>query len=190
MRYDLPEVEGLAGLWGNRVFHCPYCHGWEVRDQLVAVYGCSDRAVHQALLLASLAEDIVLLCEDAAAVSSDQLAHLARAGIRVELRPVRRVAERDDAVHIALTDGSNLVRSAIFVQPSLTLATNLAASLGAGLTDAGTVATDATGLSTVPGLYVAGDAATPVQSVAVASASGARAAYAINAELATSLTPS
>src|SRR3954468_3721574 len=75
MRYDLPEVEGLACLWGKRVFHCPYCHGWEVRDQLVAVYGCSDRAVHQALLLASLAEDIVLLCEDAAAVSSDQLAH-------------------------------------------------------------------------------------------------------------------
>jgi len=190
MRYELPDVEGLAPSWGKTVFHCPYCHGWEVRDQTVAVYGCSDRAVHQALLLASLAEDIVLLCEQTAGLSSEKAADLASAGIRVESRPVRRVAVGDNGLNIALDGTSDLVRTALFVQPTLILASDLAVSLGALLTDMGTVATDATGLSTVPGLYVAGDAATPVQSVAIASASGARAAYAINAELASLLAPS
>src|SRR6185312_5269602 len=63
MRYELPDLDGISEVWAERVFHCPYCHGWEVRDQRVAVYGRSDRAVHQALLLSSLTQQVMLLCE-------------------------------------------------------------------------------------------------------------------------------
>src|SRR3954470_9279653 len=58
MRYELPDLDGVSDVWATRVFHCPYCHGWEVREQRVAVYGCSERAVHQALLLSSVTEDV------------------------------------------------------------------------------------------------------------------------------------
>lgn len=51
MRYGLPHVDGVAELWGVRIFHCPYCHGWEVRDRPIAVFGCGEKSVHQALLL-------------------------------------------------------------------------------------------------------------------------------------------
>jgi thioredoxin reductase len=185
MRYDLPDLAGAQDLWGSRVFHCPYCHGWEVRDQRVAVHGCTERAVHQALLLSSLTEDVVVFCEHADAFSPEQADHLAALGIDIEARPVRRLEEHEGEVRVILEDGSAVGRDAVFVQPELTLATDLAASLGAELTDRGTVATDETGLSTISGVYVAGDATTPVQSVAVAAATGARAAYAINADLAT-----
>ena len=184
MRYELPDLDGIADVWAKRVFHCPYCHGWEVRDQRVAVYGCSDRAVHHALLLSSLTEDVVLLCEHASALTPDQHDQLSSAGVDIERRPVKRIDEHQDALHVAFVSGDDLARDALFVQPKLTLASDLAASLGADLTETGTVAVDEAGVSTVPGLYVAGDAATPVQSVAVATASGARAAYAITADLA------
>jgi thioredoxin reductase len=184
MRYELPELEGITDVWGKRVFHCPYCHGWEVRDQRVAVYGCSDRAVHQALLLSSVTSDIVLLCQDRSALTSDQLRHLSHAGNEIERRPVERIDEHDGALRVRLAGGDDRRHDALFVQPRLELASDLAASVGAELTPTGTVAVDEAGLSTVAGLYVAGDAATPVQSVAVSTGSGARAAYAINADLA------
>ena len=186
MRYELPDLDGVSDVWAKRVFHCPYCHGWEVRDRRVAVYGCSERAVHQALLLSSLTER----CRPAQRArkrphAGSASSSLSRAGIEIERRPVKRIDEhRGGASSRIRWRRPDLARDALFVQPKLELASDLAASLGAELTETGTVADDDTGLSTVAGLYVAGDAATPVQSVAVATASGARAAYAINAELA------
>ena len=177
-------VDGAAELWGTRVFHCPYCHGWEVRDRPLAVYGCGERAVHQALLLASLSDDVVLLCSAGPALSGSRWSILDAAGVEVRGGEVERVEEDGGGVRIVLRDGPPLARHALFIQPQLSLASDLAASLGADLTDAGSVGVDPAGQSSIAGLYAAGDAGTPVQSVAVAAGSGARAAYAINAELA------
>ena len=163
MRYELPEVEGLEALWGRRAFHCPYCHGWEVRDRRVGVLD-SEKAGHQAGLLRSLSDDV-----------------------EVVEGPVRRVEEREEGLVVEFENGRPpLPLFALFVAPTLSLPNDLAAGLGAELTERGTVAVDAMGATSVPGLYVAGDAAADVQSVAVANASGARAAYAVNVELAQS----
>jgi thioredoxin reductase len=183
MRYGLPELPGIEELWGARVFHCPYCHGWEVRDQRLAVYGCGERAVHQALLLTSLSDDVILACPS---VAADQRDALAGAGVDVLDTGVDRLEKRDGVLHLVLEGGDPVERDAVFIQPALTPASEIAAALGAELTDVGTVAVDPAGETSVPGLYAAGDLATPVQSVAVATASGARAAYALNAALAAS----
>ncbi|HSS53420.1 MAG TPA: NAD(P)/FAD-dependent oxidoreductase [Gaiellales bacterium] len=183
MHYGLPAVTGLAELWGTNVFHCPYCHGWEVQDQRLAVYGSGERAVHQALLLTSLSNDVAVFCDSPTAFSIEQERQLAAAGIDVRTEHVERIDERDGGMHIVLHEHSPVARDALFIQPQLALASDLAVTLGAELTDTGTVAIDPTGQSSVPGLYIGGDAATPVQSVAVATGSGARAAYAINASL-------
>ncbi len=184
MRYGLPDLDGAAGLWGTRVFHCPYCHGWEVRDRPLAVYTCGERAVHQVLLLASLSDDVVLLAGAGPALSAEQLEHLDASGIEVRGGEVERVEQDGDGVRIVFRDGPPLARHALFIQPQLSLASDLAASLGADMTDSGSVGVDPAGQTAITGLYAAGDAGTPVQSVAVAAGSGARAAYAINAELA------
>ena len=182
-RYGLPDLDGVAELWGRHVFHCPYCHGWEVRDRPIAVYGRGPRAVHQALMLSSLSDDVVLLCDGAPELTDEERERLARASVSLHDGVVDRVEQQGAALRVVFADGAGLARHALFVQPALSPASDLAPSLGAALTDAGTVEADETGRTAVPGLYAAGDAGAAVQSVAVATGTGARAAYAINAEL-------
>lgn len=183
MSYGLPPLDGVAELWGEAVFHCPYCHGWEVRDRPVAVYASGARAVHQALLLRSLSDRIVLLAAGTE-LTAEERRLLAGAGIEVAADAVRRVAPARGGLRVEFATGrDDLELEALFVQPELALATGLAASLGAAVAETA-VEADAAGATSVPGLYVAGDAGAAVQSVAVATGSGARAAYALNAELA------
>jgi thioredoxin reductase len=184
MRYGLPDLEGVAEVWGRHVFHCPYCHGWEVRDRAIAVYGRGDRAVHQALLLVSLSDDVVVLTDGDADLPAEQAERLAAAGVELMGGRVERIREEGGELRIVFTGRAALGRHALFIQPELALASDLAVSLGAALTEVGSVETDAAGQTSVRGLYAAGDAGSTVQSVAVATGSGARAAYAINAELA------
>lgn len=183
-RYGLPAVEGASELWGERIFHCPYCHGWEVRERPLAVYAGGAKAVHQALLLGSLSDEIVLLAAGIE-LSEDDRGRLKAAGVEVVTDPVERLAPAAAGLRVEFaTDRPALERHALFVQPELSLASEIAPSLGAALTPSGSVETGEAGQSTVPGLYVAGDAATEAKSVAIATGSGARAAYALNLELA------
>ena len=162
MNYGVPEVEGLVELWGERVFHCPYCHGWEVRDRPIAVLGGTDRSEHQAGLLRSLSDDVEVVGD-----------------------PVQRLAGTEDGLRIEFaSEREPLDRYALFIQPELSLASDIAVSLGAELEGGTRIGIDAMGQTSVPGMYAAGDACEPMQSVAISTGSGARAAYAINAELA------
>jgi thioredoxin reductase len=183
VHYGLPDIPGVAELWGTKVFHCPYCHGWEVRDRRLAVHGCGEKAVHQALLLTSLSKDVVLCA--GTAMTADHVRRLGAAGIDVRTEHIERVEEGEHGLRVVLQEHPPIERDALFIQPKLALPNDLARSLGADITDTGSVVVDATGESRIPGLFVAGDAGTAVQSVAVATGSGARAAYAINAALAT-----
>jgi thioredoxin reductase len=183
MRYGLPDVEGVAKLWGKRIFHCPYCHGWEVRQRPLAVYGCGEKAVHQALMLSSLSDDVALVCDGVMELPAEQRERLDVAGIELYDDRVECVEQVGDELRVVLTGRAPLTRYALFIQPKLSLASDLSVSLGAELTTLGSVQTDHTGQTSVPGLYAAGDAGATVQSVAVATGTGARAAYAINADL-------
>lgn len=184
MRYGLPEVEGLAELFGERVFHCPYCHGWEARDEPIVVYASTERAVHQALLLTSLSSEVAVLA-GGAPVADRGRQKLREAGVEVVDDAVRRVMRSAEGLRVEFaTERADLESHALFVQPDLSLATDLGPSLGAALAPNGSVATDEAGQSSVSGLYAAGDAGSPVQSVAVATGTGARSAYALNASLA------
>ncbi len=184
MRYRLPDLGGLAELWGRRVFHCPYCHGWEVRDQPLGVYGRGSRAAHQALMLGSLSNDVVLLSDGDFDLTNEERERLERAGVDLYDHRVERLEQDGEELSVVFAGRPPLVRHALFIQPVVSLASELAGSLGAALTDKGTIETDEAGKTTVAGMYAAGDAGATIQSVAVATGTCARAAYAINAELA------
>ena len=182
--YGLPELEGVAELWGERLFHCPYCHGWEVRDKAIAVVACGPRVAHQALLLRSICDDLVVLAGGRSDIKERERGALERAGIEIVDEEIERLERDGEEVRVVLAGHEPLARHAIFIQPDLRLACEFAAELGAELDNKGSVAVDPSGGTGVHGLRVIGDAGSPPQSVAVAIGTGATAAYATNAELA------
>jgi thioredoxin reductase len=182
MDYAVPELPGVAGLWGETVFHCPYCHGWEVRDRRLAVLGPM-AAAHRALLLRGWSEDVVLLTDGPSELTGDERAALERAGVPVDERPVAGVRGPDTLEEVVFADGATLPRDGLLVPAPLQQRSALAAELGAELTERGTVDVDFVGQTTVPGLYAAGDISAAMQQVGGAIADGSRAAAAINDSL-------
>jgi thioredoxin reductase len=181
MEYAVPDLPGVAELWGGSVFHCPYCHGWEVRDGALAVLGNGAPAHHAALLLRGWSADVVLLTDGPAELDAREREDLERAGVPILERPVAGVRGREGALDAVLfAGGEELPRDGLLVRAPLRQRSSLATDLGAALTERGTVDVDAFGQTTVPGLYAAGDVSALMPQVAGAIADGSRAAAAIN----------
>jgi thioredoxin reductase len=158
MRYELPRIEGVAEVWGRGAYHCPYCHGWEVRDQPLAAYGAG--AAHLALLLSSLSDDIVLLTDAGSGLDPDEAEQLRQRGIEIRDDPIARL-EAEDAkfARIVFADGSTDDRTGLFFVPSFT-PSPLPAQLGCELDESGGMVIDEDGRTSVPGVFAAGDATT------------------------------
>lgn len=180
----LPEIPGFDGLYGRSVFHCPYCDGWELRGQPLAVYGCEKRGYGLAIELLGWTRDIVLCSDGSCRLDAEEIATLERNGIRIrEERIVRLEGEDGQLERIVFDNGDVLPRRAMFFTTGQTQSSRLAGQLGCLFTEKGTVRTGRYETTHVPGLYVAGDASRDVQWVIVAAAEGAEAAYAINQDL-------
>lgn len=181
MRYQPPQIAGLDALWGGSAFHCPFCHGWEVRDQPLAVLADGDRAVHMALMLKGWSDDIVVLT-NGADVENDLLV---AAGIGVETREVAELhSENGELAEIRFADGEPLPRRGVLVAAVLHQRSHLAAHLGVAFAPASPVAADAIVVdqfqrTTVPGVFAAGDVSVQMPQVAAAVASGSLAAAAV-----------
>ena len=181
---NVPDVRGLRDLYGRSVFHCPYCDGWELRGQPLAVYGCNRRGFGLSLELTGWSRDIVLCSDGACELDRNQLAKLAANGIAVREQRIDRLEGRDGQLErIVFTDGTTLPRRGMFFTTGQTQCSDLARSLGCEFNEKGTVATGRYETTHIQGLYVAGDASRDVQWVVVAAAEGAEAAYAINQDL-------
>ena len=187
MRYELPQIEGIAEVWARGAYHCPYCHGWEVRDRPLAAYGAG--AAHLALLLTSLSDDVVLLSDGSSDLDPDGADRLRQTGVVIRDDPVARLdAEGGRLARVVFADGSSDDRAALFFVPTFT-PSPLPAALGCELDESAATVIDEDGGTSVPGVFAAGDATTDKKAVVLAAAAGSRAAYAINAGLASGLLP-
>jgi thioredoxin reductase len=179
MRYGLPPIEGVAEVWAHGAYHCPYCHGWEVRDRPLAAYGTG--AAHLALLFTSLSDDVVLLTDGNSHLESQEAEQLAQAGVPVrEDRVDSLEAEDGRLARIVFADGSADDRAGLFFVPSFT-PSPLASQLGCELDESGAIVIDEDGRTSVPGVFAGGDGTTGKKAAVLAAAAGSRAAYAINA---------
>ena len=149
--YEVPDVPGFAELWGDAVFHCPFCHGWDVRDRRVVVYGAGEIADRQATLLAAWTDDV-------GRVDPEDVS-----GVRVEDGTLRALVRRD---------GSEIGCDAVLVHAALRRRDSLPEQLGLELTEDGFVRVDQEAHTSVPGVYAAGDLAFAPQQVAIALGSG------------------
>lgn len=185
MHYRAPEIPGLDAFWGRSVFHCPFCHGWEVRDQPLAVLAAGERGVHMASLLRGWSDDVVLLTDGPSGLTDEDRNHLAHAGIPVDERVVAGVSGSDGHLEaVVFADGTSLARRGLLVAGTLHQRTGLARALGVafaapGPVSAEAIAVDAFWRTSVPGVYAAGDVCAQMPQVAAAIAAGSGAAVSI-----------
>lgn len=184
LRDDIPAIPGVAERWGRDLLHCPYCHGWEVRDQPLGVLGTNPGSVAHAQLIRQWSDDVVYFANTQAPTAAER-AELAARGIPVVAGTVTRLVVEDDRLTgVELDDGRVVPRTAVFVRPVMTPhADGLLARIGCDLDDDGFPITDRTGRTTVPGVWAAGNAADPRAQVISAAGAGSAAAIAINADL-------
>jgi thioredoxin reductase len=181
---ELPELEGLAELYGISVHHCPYCDAWQWKDQPIGIYGRGDEGSALALGLTVWSRDLVLCTDGPGGLSDDHRHQLIRAGIEVREDRVVRLEGKDGRLeHIMFRNGEALPRRALFVCSGQHQRSGLAGKLGCRFTSNGAVDTGTCEATDVPGLYVAGDASKEAQFVIVAAAEGAEAGMAINKAL-------
>lgn len=181
---ELPNVAGVSERWGRDLLHCPYCHGWEVRDQPLGVLASLPGSVEHALLVRQWSDDVLFFSHTYELTETETRRLIAR-GIDIERGVVSRLAvENDQLIGVEMSDGRVLRRTAVFVRPGNTpYADGLLQDLGCELTDAGFVRVDATGRTSVHGVWAAGNVVDPRAQVITAAGAGSAAAIAINASL-------
>ncbi|MEO3811140.1 NAD(P)/FAD-dependent oxidoreductase [Sphaerisporangium sp. B11E5] len=189
---ELPGVDGLAGRFGRDVLHCPYCHGWEVRDQTIGVLATGPLSVHQALLWRQWSPDVTFFRHTAEELGPDEAEQLAARDVTVVDGLVTSLEVTGDRLSgVRLDDGRVIPVHALAVATRLTARADLLAPLGLTSADRlmgphviGThIPADPTGATAVPGVFVAGNVTDPMEQVIGAAWSGVRAAAALNADL-------
>jgi len=184
LRDELPDVPGVRERFGRDVLHCPYCHGYEVRDQPIAVLGGTPDAVQHAQLVRQWSADVVVLPHTDALSAQDRVQLTARAIGIVDGAVKRLVVDDDRLTGIELADGAVIHRAAaVFVRPRFIPNNDVLNALGCAMDDRGWVVADAAGRTTVAGVWVAGNAADPKAQVITAAGEGSAAAIALNGDL-------
>jgi thioredoxin reductase len=191
---ELPGVPGLAQLWGRDVLHCPYCHGWEARDRAIGVLATGPMAAHQALMWRQLSERVTLFRHTGPDLAEEDWERLAARGVAVVDGEVAAV-ETDGGGRLGgvrLAGGRVVPCEVLVVATRVTARVGFLAPLGlkpeevemGGQVVGSRVPADAmTGATEVPGVWVAGNVAGPMEQVIGSAAAGVRAGAAINADL-------
>ncbi len=184
VRDVLPDIPGVRERWGRDLLHCPYCHGWEVRDQPVGVLGIRPDAVQHALLVRQWSDDVVFFAHTLT-LGPDERVLLEARGVRLAHGEVARLMiEADRLTGVELVDGRVDPRAAVFVRPvNVPHADGLLAGLGCDLDAAGFPVVDATGRTSTVGVWAAGNVVDPRSQVITSAGAGSAAAIAINADL-------
>lgn len=189
---ELSDVPGLAQRWGRDVLHCPYCHGWEVREQSIGVLSTGPMAAHQALLFRQWSSDVTLFLHTGPELTDEQSEQLAARDIAVVDGEVTGLQVTDDRLTgLQLAGGQVIGCRAVVVAPRVAARAEVLTGLGLGTTDleidgyvfGSHVAADAKGATSIPGVWVAGNVTDPLAQVISSAAAGLNAAAAINGDL-------
>lgn len=176
VRDELPPVPGLAERWGRSIFHCPYCHGYEMNAGPIGIIAASPLALHHALMLPDWGSPTLFL-NGSYTPSADDLAGIARRGTQVEPVLIERI---DGHADVVLQDGRTVSLNGLFTQPRTLLTSPVAEQLGCVLEDGPMglfIKVDDFKATSVPNVFACGDAARAAGNVTLAVADGAMAGF-------------
>ena len=181
---ELPDIPGVRERWGRDLLHCPYCHGWEVRDQPIGVLGTQPGSVQHAQLVRQWSDNVVFFAHTYDLTSAERVQLDARGIGIVNGEVARLVVEADRLTGVELLDGRVIARTAIFIRPrNVPHGDGLLTALGCEVDDAGFVTVDSTGKTSTLGVWAAGNVVDPRAQVITSAGAGSAAAIAINANL-------
>ncbi|CAN7538649.1 NAD(P)/FAD-dependent oxidoreductase [Agrobacterium tumefaciens] len=171
---ELPDITGLKERWGSSVFHCPYCHGYELDQGKIGVIAASPMAIHHALMLPDWGET-TFFTNGIFVPDRDQDALLSARGVRVEKDRIAEIAGHADVV---LSDGRSIALAGLFTQPKLRITSDWIGKLGCAVEEGpmgSSIVIDAMKQTTALGVFACGDVARPAGTVALAVGDGAMA---------------
>lgn len=184
LRDIMPPIKGFAACWGISMLHCPYCHGYEVRNQPLGIIANGDMAFEFAKMISHWSKDLILYTNGPAELNDDQKEKLEAQHIAInEKEIVEAVHENGRLQHLLFADGSTDERSAIFTRLPFKQHCPLPVALGCTLTDTGLLAVDGFQKTNIHGIYAAGDCATLFRAVSVSVAHGMAAGAMVNKEM-------
>lgn len=182
LRDELPNIAGLQDRWGVDVLHCPYCHGYEVRDTPIGVLGGDTRpfTIHQASLVRQWSDDVVFF-PNRIELTGTERERLTVRGIRIVEGDVAGVSVADGRLDgVELASGQVVPRSVVFVGPRFVPRDALLTDLGCEADENGWVVTDPAGSTSMPGVWAAGNVSDSPAQLITAAAAGSKAAIALN----------
>lgn len=181
---SIPDIKGFAECWGISVIHCPYCHGYEFRNQKTGVLGNGERAFHIAALVNNLTNNVTVFTSGKADFTAEQIARLTRHNIEVIETKVREIEHENGKVkNVTLDDGKKISLNALYAVIPFTQHSSIPVSLGCELTEQGHIKVDNLQKTNIKGVYACGDNTAMMRSVANAVYSGNLTGAAVNREL-------
>ncbi len=184
VRDVMPDIPGFAECWGISVLHCPYCHGYEVRDEVTGVLGNGDKAFELVRLISNWTKDLTLFTNGPSTLTAEQTAKLSEHHIRIVETEVAELAHAGGhAERIHFKDGSASAIHTLYAMPAFEQHCALPQQLGCALTDEGYLNVDVQQRTSTPGIYACGDNTTRLRTVANAVATGTTAGMMLNKEL-------
>ena len=183
------EIPGYMDFWGKSVVHCPYCHGWEFRDQPLGVLAPTPDMLDMGPLLTHWSKDVIVFATPELEIPEEPASRMEAERVVVERRPVRRIVGSSNSgmlEAVELEDGARIPRAALYYRPKqrqCDFVQDLGPGLGMRFTEAGFVEVDEWQGTSVAGIYAAGDLVTARQQIVVAAAQGFTAALAIEQAL-------
>ncbi len=180
-----PEIEGFYAFYGKSLFNCPYCDGWELRDQPLVLVSNSSAIYHTAKLLLNWSTDLLVCTNGQTFLSDEQKERLQAKGVLVMEQPVTAFIGHDGQLeYVSFTDGTQVPRAGGFVTPQFVQSASLGERLGCKRTESGGLQTDGAGRTSIPGVYAAGDSSYFMPSQLIfAAADGSRTAASVNLDL-------
>ncbi|SJM55354.1 Thioredoxin reductase [Actinomycetales bacterium JB111] len=184
---ELPDIPGLAERWGRTVLHCPYCHGWEVRDRRLGVLATSPQSLHQAEMIRQWSPDVTVFSAELGALAPQTSHRLRSRGVVLEPSPVAEVRGEGEAISVVvLEDGREVAVDAIFTAGSPVPHDSYLADLGLDRTEGpfgSFLSVDFSGRTSHPRIWAAGNVVSPMANVPITIGAGAMAGAAVNGAL-------
>ncbi|MNS86901.1 Thioredoxin reductase [compost metagenome] len=184
MKDDFPAIPGFSDCWGISVLHCPYCHGYEVRHEKIAIISNGSDAFEMVKLISNWSPKLTLITNGSSTLSEDQALKLQELAILVIEKEIKEITHENGYVKdIVFSDNSSHETVAIFARPKISQHDTLPQQLSCELTESGLIKVDDFQRTTVAGVYAAGDCASLFRSVPSAVAAGNKAGALVNKEL-------